>query len=169
MNDEPVDDDKPELIKPPSSLMDKVTIGGPGSIDLEDLERAEKVMQDLADDYLEWVAKDLINLRGEFEKLRDGEGDSVAGIDRIFQISHDIKGQGGSFNYDLMTFVGNQLCRFVEKIDKKKVGPLEFEVIDLHIASMQMVLAQKLTGDGGEIGAQLLSGLEKVIAKRAGA
>ncbi len=68
-----------------------------------------------------------------------------------------------------MTFVGNQLFRFIEKIDKENAGPLELEVIDLHINAMQMVLSQKLTGDGGEIGTQLLNGLEKVIAKRTNA
>ena len=64
----------------------------------------------------------------------------------VFQVSHDIKGQGGSFGYDLMTAIGNELCRFIEKADK--VGAGEIAAIKLHIDALKMVIAQDLKGTG---------------------
>ena len=104
-------------------------------------------------------------LEGVFAGMKDGSGDLDQLAQQIFQISHDIKGQDGSFGYPLMTIIGGQLCAFIDK-RKKAVDAGAVEVIGLHINAMQLVVAQALTGDGGAIGDQLVTGLEKVIEKR---
>lgn len=162
------DDNGGTLINPPNKLGSKVTIGGPGAVDEATLARAEQVITDMADSYLDWVKEDLIKLQSAFDALKTGGADSAAGLDAIFQVAHDIKGQGGSFDYNLMTIIANQLCRFIEGLEGKS-GPAEVEVIELHVNALQVVIAQALKGDGGAVGEQLLSGLEQVIAKRAGA
>jgi chemotaxis protein histidine kinase CheA len=167
MNDKQTGGDQThELIKAPNKLSDKVSVGGPGAVDPAMLEQAEKVIEDLADSYLDWVAEDLAKLQSAFAKLKADGGASAENLEAVFQVTHDIKGQGGSFDYTLMTIIGNQLCRFIENLDKKSVGAPELEVIELHVNTLQVVISQQLIGDGGEIGAKLLSGLEKVIAKR---
>ena len=104
-------DDKPQLITPPNPLKNKVGTGGPGAVDLSTLERAEKVIADLAETYLEWVEQDLVKLHKALQALSSATGDRKAELEAIYQISHDMKGQGGSFGYQLITVVGNQLCR----------------------------------------------------------
>ena len=160
------DDDKPQLITPPNTLKDKVGTGGPGAVDLDVLERAEQVIADLAGNYLEWVEEDLVKIQKALEDLKAAGGDHKAELDRVFQIAHDMKGQGGSFGYQLMTVVGNQLCRFIEPLET--VGPGEIEVIKLHIDTMSLIIAQRMEGDGGKAGEALLAGLEKVAAKISG-
>jgi hypothetical protein len=117
----------------------------------------------LADNYLEWATDDMAKLQTALQELVAGGGDQKAQIAKVFQISHDMKGQGGSFGYDLITTIGNGLCRYLE--NREEVGAAEIEGIKLHIGSMQLVLTQGIKGDGGEAGVQLLSGLEQVIAK----
>ncbi len=160
------DDDKPQLITPPNTLKDKVGTGGPGAVDLDVLERAEQVIADLAGNYLEWVEEDLVKIHKALEDLKAAGGDRKAELDRVFQIAHDMKGQGGSFGYQLITVVGNQLCRFIEPLES--VGPGEIEVIKLHIDTMSLIIAQRMEGDGGKAGEALLAGLEKVAAKISG-
>ena len=156
-------DNKPEMIDPPNTLKSKVGVGGPGAVDPETLKRAEQVISDLADNYLEWAHEDMAKLQAAFEELKVAEGDQTEQIAKVFQVSHDMKGQGGSFGYDLITIIGNGLCRYLE--DRHEVGPAEMEAINLHVGSIQVVLMKEIKGDGGEVGAQLLKGLEQVIAK----
>ena len=48
---------------------------------------------------------------------------------KVFQIFHDIKGQGGGFGYDRIIVLGNDLCRLIE--DKRTARKFDHEVIDL--------------------------------------
>lgn len=154
------------MIKASSPLSAKVTVGGPGAVDEATLQRAEQVIEDMADSYLDTVRADLDKIQKSFAALKAGAGDRKKHLADIFQIAFDIKGQGGSFDFNLMTVIGNQLCRFLDGLEESaNHGALE--VIQLHIDALQVVIAQGLKGDGGAVGEQLLSGLEGVIAKRA--
>ncbi|MBF0246659.1 MAG: Hpt domain-containing protein [Alphaproteobacteria bacterium] len=153
----------PQVIKPPMTLQAKVEKGGPGAVDLKALEKAESVIANLADEYLKWVQEDFLRLEKAFNVLKSGEGDVTQNLDNIFQIAHDMKGQGGSFGYDLMTAIGDQLCRLVEKMTK--AGPREQEMIRVHIDAMRVIITKNLKGDGGNEGRQLLMGLQLVSGK----
>ncbi len=159
MDDEP----KSEVIVPPDTLKKKVKIGGPGAVDLEALERAEAVIADMTDTYLEWAAEDLAKIHAAVEELKAENKDREKALARIFQLSHDMKGQGGSFGYALMTILGGNLCSFIEKLEA--AGPAEVEVIQLHIDAMDLVITKHMKGDGGKEGEQLLEGLGLVAAK----
>ncbi len=162
-------DERVQVINPPPTLNAKVSIGGPGAVDKATLERAEAVIADLSGDYLKWAQEDLrqiqvaidsIDLNSDAEELQKV-------LDRIFAISHDIKGQGGSFGYDLMTIIGSDLCRFAETIETLKSS--DVEVIGLHVDTMKRVIADEIKGDGGKEGEVVLSGLAAVVEKVASA
>lgn len=153
-----------EIINPPNTLKSKVKIGGPGAINPDMLEKAEQVLAGLSDSYLDWVQEDLKNISAAFEELKAGKGDQTKILGDIFRISHDVKGQGGSFGYNLMTAVGNELCRMLEKLPSP-IGPAHVEAIGVHVDSMKLIIAQKMKGDAGQAGAAILAGLQKVSAK----
>lgn len=159
MDDEP----KAEVITPPNNLKKKVKTGGSGAVDLDTLKRAEAVITDMTDNYVEWAVKDLAKIHQALENLKAEKKDRKDALSQIFQLSHDMKGQGGSFGYTLMTILGGNLCDFVDKLEN--AGSAEIEVIQLHINAMGLVIAKEMKGDGGETGAQLLKGLGLVAAK----
>ena len=159
MDDEP----KAEVITPPDTLKKKVKTGGPGAVNLDTLERAEAVIADMTDNYVEWAAKDLAKIYQALDNLKAEKKDRKDALALIFQLSHDMKGQGGSFGYTLMTILGGTLCNFVEKLED--AGSVEIEVIQLHINAMALVIAKQMKGDGGKEGVQLLKGLGLVAAK----
>ena len=138
-------------------------MGGPNAVDPAALARAEQAIADLGGEYLDWVQEDLKKLEDGFNALKasDGVGQELIGV--IFRVAHEIKGQGGSFGYDLMTLIGNQLCHFVEEL--AEAGPSEVEVIGLHLDALKLVMAKQMRGDGGRAGQALLQGLEKVVSK----
>ena len=69
----------------------------------------------MTDSYLEWVVEDLKKIEQAISALESASGDKKEEMNGVFQVSRDIKGQGGSFGYDLMTAIGNELCRFIKK------------------------------------------------------
>ncbi|OHC74898.1 MAG: hypothetical protein A3G18_01055 [Rhodospirillales bacterium RIFCSPLOWO2_12_FULL_58_28] len=161
-----VEEDEPIVIKPPHSINSKVSIGGAGAVDLEALKRAEEVIAGMSGNYLEWVEEDLVKIQKAFDALKSGKPeDHKHLLDQIFRVAHDIKGQGGSFDYGMMTILGNGLCRFVEQT--QTVGSSEFQVIQLYIDTMKLVISKRMSGDGGKEGEQVLRGLDMVVAKTA--
>ena len=157
------DSDKPQLIHPPNPLKMKVGIGGPGAVTPEALERAEAVIADLADDYLTWAEEDLTKLQTAMANLKAAKVDNSAEVEAIFQIAHDVKGQGGSFGYQLMTEIGDHLCRFLEPLES--ANPAQIGVIGVHIDALRLVIFEKMKGAGGKAGDSLYKGLEMAVAK----
>ncbi|HJO69693.1 MAG TPA: Hpt domain-containing protein [Rhodospirillales bacterium] len=153
----------PRIITPPNTLKSKVGVGGPKAVDPAVLKRAEEAIANLGDDYLDWVQEDIKKLEDGLSALKAAKGGGRDLLDTIFRVAHEIKGQGGSFGYNLMTLIGDQLCRFVE--DMAEAGPPEVEVIGLHVDALKIVIANRMQGDGGQAGQALLRGLEKVVAK----
>ncbi|MEO5335968.1 MAG: Hpt domain-containing protein [Magnetospirillum sp. WYHS-4] len=158
------DENEVSVIRPPDTLKSKVREGGPGAVDLAALERAEAVIANLTDSYLQWVQEDLVKIQTAYDALAAApEAERKAAADRVFQVAHDIKGQGGSFGYNLMTVIGNSLCRFIER--EPDPSPKHVDVIKVHVDSLKLVIAQNLKGDGGPLGEKLLAGLNAVIDK----
>ena len=156
-------DGKTEFIKPPNTLKSKVSSSGPNAVDLSALERAEQVMVGLSDNYLEWVQEDLQKLDKAYVALNQASGDRTSEVNAVFQASHDLKSQGGSFGYDMMTAIGTELCRLIEKAGS--IGPGEISAIKVHVDAMKLVIAEDIKGEGGEQGKQMLSGLQQVCEK----
>ena len=152
-----------EIINPPNTVKQKVGTGGLGAVDQEALQRAEEVIVGMTDSYLDWVVEDLKKIDKAYAKLEAATGDGKEELEGIFQVSHDIKGQGGSFGYDLMTAIGNEPCRLIEKIDTP--GPGEIEAIKVHIDAMKLVIGEDMKGQGGKAGEEILAGLQKVCDK----
>jgi len=159
------DDSKPQMIQPPDTLSAKVTVSENG-VDLEALEKAEELIAGMQDSYLEWVEEDLKRLTDLFARLESASDDDArrAVLQDLFSVSHDVKGQGGSFDYPLMTAVGNSLCRYIEKLE----GPVKgshVAVVKVHIDTMRLIIKDRMSGDGGKVGDNLLRGLDAAVAK----
>jgi chemotaxis protein histidine kinase CheA len=162
------DDDKPQMIQPPDHLRDKVSVTENG-VDLDALEQAEQIIAGMQDSYLEWVEDDLRKLGEGYARAVEStaEDSRRQALQDLFGIAHDVKGQGGSFDYPLMTAVGNSLCRYIERLD----GPIRqshLAVVKVHIDTMRMIIAQRMSGDGGKAGDNLLRGLDAAVAKTSG-
>jgi len=158
-------DDEPEFIYPSNNLKNKVGPITPG-IDEAALARAEQAIAGMADNYLEWAAADIDKLAGAYDELRaSDETNKAERLDALFNVAHDIKGQGGSFGFPLITAVANQLCRFLENTPSEAFGNPQMDVVNVHINALRLILQQKMKGDGGKAGENLLSGLAAVIDK----
>jgi chemotaxis protein histidine kinase CheA len=148
---------------PPNPLADKVVKGGPNAVNADVLDRAERIIVDASSDFLGWVKDDLSKLRTALSELTAG-GDSARALEQLFDVAHDMKGQGGSFGYDLVTVIADHMCRLLEKLDVQP-DDIQIEILQLYVDALHIVIAKGLTADGGPEGRRLLDGLTEVSAK----
>jgi len=152
-----------EIIEVPNPLKNKVSYG-PDGVDTAMLEKAEALIANLQGDFVVWVQDDLKKLQQYFDSaaaLTPAERGHA--MQEVFGVLHDMKGQGGSFGYPVITQIANTLCRFMES--QTEFGPQEMEAVLVHINALRLVVAERLSGDGGTKGQKLLKGLELVLQK----
>lgn len=154
-----------QIIHAPHNLK-KAKIGtGPAKLDPKVIERAERAMKSMEKDYAVWAQDDLATLEATFARFRAGSGDPAESMRTMFRIALDMKGQGASFGYPLITRIADLLAGFLET--RESLGAFDGEVVAAHIAAMRAVFAQEVRGDGGMTGSALVDSLNKLIAKAA--
>jgi hypothetical protein len=127
---------------PPASPTDPAP---DSSIDPAALDRAEAALDRLTARYLEWAERDLASLEDFVGQLR-GDPDGVArGVAAVFSIAHDMKGQGATFGYPLVSELTSRICRMTESNQ-----PPDLERLDRLMAALGRVIRQRLAGEGDE-------------------
>lgn len=150
-----------QIIRPPNTIKTKVS--GSGGPSQEMLAKAEAAISKMSEDYPEWAMNDVERLDILIKQAKPGVGSGKELMEAAFKLAHDMRGQGGSFGYPLMTRIANSLCRFVEELKAVDEGALQ--ICMAHVKSMRAVLQSKVKGTGGEIGAQIAEGLETAVEK----
>lgn len=84
-------------------------------------------------------------------------------VDRIYDLTHNIKGMGASFDFDLMTEVGVSLCGHLKGMDRD--AKVSRRIFQSHIRAFEVILQHKIKGDGGDQGQALTRRLEEIIAE----
>lgn len=152
----------------PNSLRDKVGgagIKGPLELPADLLEEAENALQRQAIDFADWAKNYLTKL----SKITEAALLNPAGRRSHFQemnmVAHELRGQGGTFGYPLITVFAKSLY------DATMPGCPEDDaalgVVKAHTDAMRAVIRDRISGDGGEIGRELLKSL-KLAIERAG-
>ena len=100
--------------------------GGPSAE--QAIMRALNAADDLMDSYQGWA-------RGMH---------SPEDIAQMFEISHGIRGEGGSFGFPLISTICDSLCKLLEA--KERLALTELEIVKVHIMAMRAVFNQHLKG-----------------------
>jgi chemotaxis protein histidine kinase CheA len=132
-------------------------------INPEDLARAFALIEQAAEDYPDWVQSVIQRLYGLHKRALDDPMQRPAAFKEMVTIAHDLKGQGGTFGYPLVSIFATSLNRFVSL--KTDIRDHHVEIVKAHIDAMRAVIRERVKGDGGDIGKALTVGLERVIAK----
>jgi hypothetical protein len=154
---------KGEFIDPPNFLKMKV---GSGGIDKQAVKEAQNAIQVLGHKmYAQWADKDLGRMRAAFDELRQTNFDDPAGVKLMLRICWDMKGLGGTFGFPLVTEITHYLSNYLEHCENSPDVSVSSAVVQPHIDALYVVLSQKISGDGGAIGRELVRGLETVVLK----
>lgn len=132
-------------------------------IDPAALARAQAALEEMIEDYPDWVKTLLHKLSEEHRRAVDTPHERRAQFEKIRRIAHDMKGQGGTFNYPLITDFSDSLYNFTGPT--AGMSDHHVEIIKAHIDSMRVVINERLQGDGGQGGQALKIGLQQAIEK----
>ena len=151
-----------QFIKPPDTLAKAKTGRGRVKPDTETIQHAEAAIRKIGDGFPQWAQDDLDEMDKALAAARQNPDQQEDYIMQIFGRSMDLKGQGGSFGYDLISQIGNSLKKFTES--RNEANPRDVEIIAAHVDAMRVVMVQDIKGDGGDVGQAIVAGLNKLTA-----
>lgn len=130
------------------------------------LARAQAAVAELAKSYSTWAMADLDRCRDLLGEARADAGLCEAKLGELYGIAHNIKGQGTSFGYPLMTQIGQSLCTFTRPAHDRAgrdFGERDLGVVQSHLDAMRLILMKEIRGDGGDTGRKLTQRLEAMV------
>ncbi|WP_460019793.1 response regulator [Magnetospira thiophila] len=150
----------------PNGLKDKVGgmgDSGPGEFPAELLAKAEEKLERAQLDFSTWALEYLTQLSDLCTEALSQPSGRAEHFEKINLLALELRGQGGTFGYPLVTIVAKGLYNttYAGCPDDDKA----LEIVKAHIDTMRAVIREKIAGDGGDVGRQLLKGLKAAIAK----
>lgn len=137
---------------------------GNGGISPDALEAAQKALSKMAEDYPDWVSGLIVKLQEQHGRCVDTPEKRHEFFEEINRIAHDMKGQGGTFGYPLITSFSDSLYGFTIK-RPGEITDNQIELVKSHVDAMRAVIRGRVAGDGGEMGEKLTESLNQAIAK----
>lgn len=156
------DTPKVEFVDNPNPLKDKVKVKH-GVDPKEMIAKADEAVERLGDEFEKLFANNVRQLNSAITEVKRGGEYQKAGVSVLRRVLHDLRGQAGTFGYPLVSQVGDSACKFIDL--SEELSETEIDVIVMHIDALKAINQAKITGDGGAIGQELMSGLRKVIQK----
>jgi CheY-like chemotaxis protein len=150
------------IFRLPNRLREKVAglgRGDPIIIPPDLMQAAEQQLDRMEDDYSDWVRGSIKRLVEAHAKALDanskGRIEQVIAINRL---AHELRGQGSTFGYPLITVFGRSLYECTLNVETAEDSLLEF--VKAHIDGISAVIREKIKGTGGELGNELVASLE---------
>ena len=125
------------------------------------LARAQAAVADLAKSYGPSTIADLDRCAALLQTARADAGARAPSVKELYGIAHNIKGQGSSFGYPLVTRIGHSLCTLVRQ--EREFSDSDLGVVQAHLDALRLILAKDIKGEGGEVGAKLAARLENMV------
>jgi len=153
--------DEPEVqFFPPSNrLRSKVKVLAPGTgYDMSAIDRAEKALDKLSVRFEGWILDEVERLQKARDDV-DAHGYSGDYADELFRAAHDLKGQGMTFGYPLVTYVAGSLCRLLEVLGATDITNAPIDLIDHHVDAIRAIVRDKIKGNTHNTASELANSL----------
>lgn len=159
--------DKPMLIRRSNTMLERLggRPGVPGKVDESLLKKAEDRIAEVGAAYPDRVKADLeklVTLANQAATDAEHRGQVITDINLIV---HEIRGEGATFGYPLLTKFAGSLFKFTDGLTSPNERQLA--LIKAHVDVMTVVVKNGIKGDGGPLGAQIDQSLAMAIEKYA--
>ncbi|MEE8276215.1 MAG: Hpt domain-containing protein [Alphaproteobacteria bacterium] len=149
-----------EVINPPNRLRAKVGYGH--GIDPRAASRAEATLAKEKTQSDDWANEYLAAMHETIDALDGRRGQRQDHIAKLFRVSHELRGVGGTVGYPLVTGICANLCRYLDGLPA--YVDAEGEVLRAHTDALRAVIHNKVAGEGGSTGAELVAELQALVA-----
>lgn len=127
------------------------------------LARARAAVAALARDYINWARADIDACQKCLDQALARPDQREAHIRALFAVAHNIKGQGTSFGYPLMTRIGQSLCYLTRT--ERSFGDGDLSLIAAHLDALRHVLEKTPPGNDNAGAETLAAELEERVAR----
>lgn len=140
--------------------------------------KAKAIAGKTADDLLKTVDQRVSGLKQEFSAILKQDGPKIFAlmqeaekdpaacaqpVEGMRKLAHELRGQGTTFGYPLVTEICDSFCKFVEAL--KPVSAQHLPLLRAHIDALRAIVGADIKGDGGDIGRELMKGLRAIRQK----
>jgi sulfite reductase alpha subunit-like flavoprotein len=157
---------KVQIIQPPMDLRKRAVNFKTGFgviLKPDEAVKLEAVVEKSSDNFAKQVAAKLKVLRQSLAALDDETAPHMALIERVAADALEIKGLDGTFKFPLLTQIAKSLHDYAAQIKEPNVW--HGVIFAHHIDALYVVLAQRITGLGGKVEAELLKALRQASTK----
>jgi chemotaxis protein histidine kinase CheA len=127
----------------------------------EELERrlavADRKIAGASLGFTDWAGTDIAEALSALDRIASGE-ESEEVTNLIFRVAHDLKGQGTTFGYPLVTEISGLLCDFIRLATPSASADM-VSVIRAHLSALSLILKQNIKGEGDAATKQLVEKL----------
>jgi len=143
------------------NLKDKVQITGSGDeIDYEAIARAEKAIEELSVEFDGWLSEEVTRLLAARTALHDS-GPSDDTFEELYRAAHDLKGEGDTFGYPLVTEIAALLCKLLEAADDRAQLPMT--LVDNHVDAIHIIMRDKIKEPDHDTSRAVIERLGEVV------
>ncbi len=115
----------------------------PAGIEEDSLRRARTAIDKLKRAYVsEWAPASLDELERALKIARSSPEMAAEQLDTAFRFAHDMKGQGATFGFMLISEIGAALCNLT--FERTEATPAGYVAMLAHVAAARTVLAEEL-------------------------
>ena len=127
------------------------------------LARAQAAVADLAKSFEASAVVDLDRCAAFLNTARENPAGRADAVKEIYGIAHNLKGQGSSFGYPLITRIGQSLCQLTRP--QRDFSDADLGIVQGHLDAIRLILAKEIKGAGGEAGDKPAARLETLVTR----
>jgi len=151
---------KVRYINPPHILREKVGYGG---IDPVLLKKGDEFLANNPIDFGPYALSFMEQLEGVVGQINSGKIEGKEAVYALMPPVMELKGNGAMFRYRLITEIAGIVLNFLENLSE--LNEDAFEIIDVHHKSLNIIITNKLAGDGGMEGRALAKELHQACCR----
>jgi len=133
----------------------------PGGVPKEAaIEQAEKQIEEMKADYVDWVDGEIQQLAAAFKTLKD-DGETAPRLDDVYGRCCQLRDTGTTMGLELITFVADNLCKVLDTV--KAGAPYDDAVIDCHVDAMFVARQENYRNLRPDQVIGMTNGLQKIL------
>lgn len=137
-------------------------VSGAGKLPLAVLKEADERLQRESLEFHDWATGYLMTVSSLCDRaLTIAETARRPHFKNINLLAHELRSQGGTFGYPLITVVGKMLYETTHPLCP--MNDRAISIVKAHVDTMYTVFRDRVTGEGGEIGQELIASLGQSI------
>lgn len=129
----------------------------------ESVRRAQEIIHNSSEDFLEWVVEDIERIEEAYKSLESRSGHRREEVEMFLSYIMKLKAQAGMFGFDLASRVAESLHNLCN--ENSKIDPSRLRAARQHIDALYVIFQRNIQGTGGIIGRDLMQSLGVLTAK----